>query len=1174
MKGPVASSHPPEANVSTTERREDLFRALREGPAILFLGQRVLSAYGQTDHFLQALAQRLHRPEAENYSDLLQEVDRSLREGLPVAMREISRLTIPPPWLVEIARAPWNAVFTSAFHEVTDRALQSEWRHVSPLLSDSYWPEDPLNRRDLHVFKLFGCVTGGGYSELPPLDDNDRLRREGVAAKMLEQLPSLVTPRGVLVLEAYGADDWLDFGAVAPHIARLAPGQAHWFGVSEPPANRRAQVLIQQGRLVLHPEPFVEWVRSGLEQGLLTVTDVENSGVDGVSLTTRSGKRRTFSLHDWRQRTQGLPVLHDAAVAAAPPFDSDDDRYLAFRQFLYDSGTHPPRWEDHDRGFPFVRKEARELYQRVFEALADSALKPDPLLLCGQSGSGKTVGLANLAFQARKQRWPVIHLHPQYTRLNFDVLSDVCEDLEKVESQNVLVVWDALNDPGEYAALAQYLAGRGRKALVVGSAYKADDSFDRVLFLNALHEEETQAFAEHLGKIDQRLVPPPDQKIDRNFFALLYGRLPPTRAKLEQGIRREWDVVLRQLQEAPAPTQSTAPDREGWLWAAIDRTYPGWKPLRSAADRPSAGAPAADRPSAGTPPAGAEARAHMARLLLVPGRFGVGLPVDLALRAARNAGVDGFEVLRSESFENLGVFFWEEDPQGNPVLRVRSALEAAIICDADFVIGDQETDVLRELVTAVRLGDWERPSAETDFLTRLFDKIEPDGEFGYRFLNRLPALVGMLADLRASYGNRIHPSLALREANLRRKWLYRLTDSLEHDQPLPDGQDPLELFRIGRELLIQAEAAAEQSQSRNRLVRIRSQLLNELGSLYGGAQKFYGQLLRHEERSTERSRWEAALADSYVEAIDACRQASAIDPRNAHPADVRYWVSRDRLQIQQDDLSPTSKGELFAEMCDALEEETWVFQPTKLQERQYELGKLMGIPEMSRSAIEALHAEGSLTGHYLIASAKVYDTSHRFRDRSSLLEALAYLEGISGAIEDLRVLRLYLSVWWQVHGEPHLFDKDRERSRVALTVQQWRHFARLLERRLSFKEEEGHVRARFLLAWALFQSGDYQKSEDQFTELGRLPRSGVDWAVRRAVWCNDRGEPVPCQGTIRQLFYGDERGRVYCPEVGLRIPFEVQGFKAQDLRINAPLKDFYIAFNFRGPIADPIRAYR
>jgi hypothetical protein len=286
----------------------------------------------------------MHRPEEESYSELLQGVEGPFREVLPAAMREVSRLTVPPPWLVEIAKVPWNAVFTSAFHEVIERALPSDSRRVSPLLSDAYWPDAPLNRRELHVFKLFGCVTGGGLSELPPFDDNERLRREGMAATMLEHLPSLVTPRGLLILEGYGADDWLEFATLAPQIARLAPGQAHWFGVSEPPpGGSRARVLIDQGRLVLHPEPLVEWVRVGLEQGVLTAPEIDEGWADGVCITTRSGKRRTFSLHDWRQRTQGLPVLHDGATASQPPFDSDDDRYLAFRQFLYDSGTHPPR---------------------------------------------------------------------------------------------------------------------------------------------------------------------------------------------------------------------------------------------------------------------------------------------------------------------------------------------------------------------------------------------------------------------------------------------------------------------------------------------------------------------------------------------------------------------------------------------------------------------------------------------------------------------------------------------------------------------------------------------------------------------------------------------------------------------------------------------------------------
>ena len=116
---------------------------------------------------------------------------------------------------------------------------------------------------------------------------------------------------------------------------------------------------------------------------------------------------------------------------------------------------------------------------------------------------------------------------------------------------------------------------------MVGSAYKGDDRFWAVTFPDALDENESQAFAAHLRKIDERLVPPPEQKIDRNFFALLYRRLPPTRSKLEQGIRREWDVVLRQVQEAPG--QPEPPAGKGWLWEAIERAHPCWKPLRAAA---------------------------------------------------------------------------------------------------------------------------------------------------------------------------------------------------------------------------------------------------------------------------------------------------------------------------------------------------------------------------------------------------------------------------------------------------------------------------------------------------------------------------------------------------------------------------------------------------------------
>ena len=718
-----------------TAERDRLFNALQAGPAVLFLGQQVLAVEGHTDFFFQELAARLNRPRAADYTELFSGVEPALRKSLDTGLRAVSQLTTPPEWLVQVGELPWNAVVTSAFHEVIERAFASDLRKVVPLLSDDYTPADPLNRHQLHLTKLFGCVTGDKYKERPPLEDTQRGERQADARKLLDRLPSQVTPRGVLVIDGYDPEgDWLSLPELYPYLLKLGAGQAHWFSRESPPAGRYAKVLADQGKVTYHPESFAEWVRqAAADNRLPRLAELEVASSGGIKLTGVWGKPLAFTPGEWRKFTQGLPVLSDDSVAAAEKFDSDDARYHAFREFLKDSGVHPPRWADYAHGFAFRRQEARELTERVFAALAEGSQKPDPIVVGGQSGSGKTVALAHLAFQARQKGWPVIHLPARQTPVHFARVNEVCENLERLAAPSTLLVWDAQHARGEYVRLARFLANRGRNVLVVGSAYLSRTEGADVTFMNVLGPEDEVAFAAHLRGIERGLTDFGVRVVDRNFFTLLYRRLPPSRRNLEAGLRKEWGRVLLLLQARAEEQATDHPplDEEcvKEVWQAVEADDPRWRELWTQTSIPADPHQRLE---------GAAARAHMARLILVPGRYGVGVPVDLAVRAAKAVGVDGFEVLRNDAFYDSAVFFWEEDARGNSILRVRSELEAGIICDSDFVQWDHEVRYLRDLVTVVRVGIWDESNAEVEFLTRLFDQIEPDADpHGYRFRNRL-----------------------------------------------------------------------------------------------------------------------------------------------------------------------------------------------------------------------------------------------------------------------------------------------------------------------------------------------------------------------------------------------------------------------------------------------------
>ena len=269
-------------------------------------------------------------------------------------------------------------------------------------------------------------------------------------------------------------------------------------------------------------------------------------------------------------------------------------------------------------------------------------------------------------------------------------------------------------------------------------------------------------------------------------------------------------------------------------------------------------------------------------------------------------------------------------------------------------------------------------------------------------------------------------------------------------------------------------------------------------------------------------------------------------------------------------MSPGGRAELVADLCDILEEDSWLSQPEQYHHRVYDLSRILDDHTLRDQAMDALEKMGSQVGYYLEAREKVYDAENAIRDHDSLLAAIRYLDSLNDqAFDDLRILRLYLKVWWLLFGSRKLF--VGERVRVGLSPQQWGRFSSLLHRRLSFTEEEGNLHARFLYAWSLFQSDRYRESREEFRVLDQQSLSGKYRVVKLAVWANSQGDAIPCSGTVRTITDDYQRGFVYCPPLRMEIPFQPNEFPKANLRRDDPLDDFFIAFNFRGPTADPAR---
>ena len=213
--------------MATEDDRRHLCERLAKGPAVLFIGQGYLGLEsGGKDAFLDTIASKFDLANVHAYHDLIGRWPFHDRERLFSVLHNINQRIAVPDWLERVAKVPWNAVVTSAFDEVLERALRADWRRVESVWNSKSEPEDSRNRKSLHVFKLFGSVTSNRPDEQPPVDDISFLERGRDAATMLDRLPSLITPLGVLAIEGFGPNDWLEIRELARHIAALGGGQA------------------------------------------------------------------------------------------------------------------------------------------------------------------------------------------------------------------------------------------------------------------------------------------------------------------------------------------------------------------------------------------------------------------------------------------------------------------------------------------------------------------------------------------------------------------------------------------------------------------------------------------------------------------------------------------------------------------------------------------------------------------------------------------------------------------------------------------------------------------------------------------------------------------------------------------------------------------------------------
>lgn len=1138
--------------MSATDHLEGLCFALTEGrPIVLLLGQDAWRSGTHADPVLEMAFKRAGRQQtAPEFAELLQADP--LPEDFYDWLAETYSHQPEPTWMEPISRLPLNAVFTSSIDPAIARALRINGRDVEPVLSNLDNPVAPRNRRNLHLTYLFGRAGERNPNEAPPRSTQDLRRRTALhATSLLSRVVETTTSLGVLLVDGLSCGrDWLSVDALSGILSAFSPGQVYWFGWSPDESSADAELLqdlaAPQGPIVFVQERLSASLRSLELAHKIDISSPPQFASEG-SVTIRDRVLEIEPATRLKVST-AASIVEDTWVAPLPTLGSDAE-YVEFRRFHGQVEDARRLVEGLRRGFAIERTFEGELRERVRRALLNAGRRQEPVLLHGQSGSGKSLALARLAYTIREDaRYPVL-LASRATRMPaVEELDDFCLRAEEAGAEATLVICDCNMSASRYGDLLRGFVSRGRRVVVVGSAYRIIDERD--------DDGQTTATSSHLLEVPAELDSVESVALtklvtawtgvtlqavaSRYLLPAIYRMLPDVRPRLAAGLAQEARAAEDDLRVRGTAKSAIPPKPTGVLGAAL--VGAGLVDPKALLDQKL-------EDFIGTM---SDAAAKVIDLVMVPGKLDCPVPVNLLMRV-----VGGSENLVNIAalFSGVDLFRWSSNNEDDVFVHPRLRVEAELITARRLGTAQAEAEVALRLLGSASPSSY--GSCERRFVLDLVHKLGPDGPLGRRYASHYLDIARALTDLRIRRGVK-DPSLMLQEATLRRRVL--------RDAPEMPGLDPAAILEEARQVV--DLALDEFSEGTNPgLRRACANLKVERAAIYG-----FRAVQRLKSGAGRDEVWQF-----YEGARDSAR--SAVFAADSYFAiDISVWVPSDLLN--QGDWEPERHAELEADIWDGMERvdpgQLDPEQQERFEERRVKVAQTLGDNRLEQDALAALDRMGSRAGIFLQAraiggplwgSGKATAEDAKKADR-----VISFMKDHREKIrDDARCLRYFLrSLWLDATGS-YLF--GGERSPLPEQDEALQEILSLLEILGDLEGALGDPRTQYLRAVLMWRLRREHGAREVWISLSRETAfSDPRRVVRHHVWTDSGGQPRLFHGRVTSDALGRGRARVQVEELRQEVELLQRDFPSLDLRRGAAVSGgFHIAFNFIGPVADPPR---
>ncbi|AEE47256.1 hypothetical protein Celf_3142 [Cellulomonas fimi ATCC 484] len=1028
---------------------------------------------------------------------------------------------------------PWNGVYTTATDREVAEAFAAESRVSTSLGAMSRPPS--RSQSDLEVRYLFG----GAHlpeSERPPKsaveEATARLRSNQELTRLVTET---LTPRGTLIIEGWSAGDRLKADDLLPMLGLLGPAQAHLFSASDLAHDPLLEAFVSSGQVVTYGET--------LESALTAIVDAgasklpSGAGVAASQHVIPLGDGFVdVDIHSWNQiRRSARPI--GLEVLTPPLLASDAARYQEFRNFI-GATEGVPRWRGIAAAMNLTRDFEHQLLKLVHAELSEREL-PAPIIVAGQTATGKSVALASLAMElARSGDFAVLHQSRRTVRPSVDDIDMYSSWAEECGAKAVVMVWDGMLEPGEYESLSRQLHARGRKVLVVGSAYKTmSDSSEIVLAPAELSEGETSRLVALLSGFGIEVIAPKGA-VDASFLAFLYRWLPETEHQLRSGLSKEMRFAERSIARLARQrgSDATSEQRVTAMQAALQDA--GFA-LAELLPPDQSDAPIGELAFAERAPI-----QRVTTLVLVAGRHGIPVPIDLALRVL---GREGFQSVR-DALVSSDIIREIDDDSGDYFLSVRSQLEAELLAQNEIPIA-VEAEVLAEAIQHVRVSEGFVGGAdEVEFLVKLLERVGPTSDKARKYQRYFGDVAGALRSRRMTLG-RAHPRLVLQESTLAR-------DYVHWQQGVRDGsvEERVASLEYNRELLDEVLG----SPATRGLIRL--SLSVELASTLGA--------IIYEYAHSSQSETVQGLGSRLDDVLDAVLDARAVDPGNVYPVDVLAWATRDA--VESGVLSPSERVDHLANAVATLESldrsSLTEKQRAALDRRGVELNQLLKKDDAVWEYLSKLELNESPAATYFLAQ---FDAHEGPPGEAKALQRLRQVPVETRS--DWRCAQLLIDLTWkEITGSRLLLG---ERVPLYLSPEALGRIAQLgIE--LGDADLPDGYRLTFVRAIGEFVAGHYVEAARLFREVNDLSQQLSKRIYTSYLLADSSGRPTTFTGRVE---LSDTRsGQVWVNELGTRVKFEPRLFNqtGEFARHQQP-PPFYIGFKLsRGPVAEPRSVFR